>query len=203
MTIVASKDDSDYAPNWKWTDEEELVGAHVEFRRANTDNGAKVVWEIASDEHGLVTSGSSRRTSSPRCKRSSAAGRRSMESQPLARALGVLCELETALEVLDYQEVNEVAEEVLYATCRLRGATRADAPPARPRAASQAGGMMTGEYKPFDDRELAHRVVTRGIGHKAIAGTKGQLLELTGAELEYLRWLGEKVLREQEHGRAA
>ena len=55
MAIVARKEDSDYSPTWKWVDEEELVGAHVEFRRATTDNGAKVVWELESDEHGRVS----------------------------------------------------------------------------------------------------------------------------------------------------
>lgn len=55
MTIVARKDDSDYSPTWKWVDEEELEGRHVEFRRAKTENGDKVVWEIEHDKHGPVS----------------------------------------------------------------------------------------------------------------------------------------------------
>jgi hypothetical protein len=55
MAIVAKTEDSDYSPTWKWADEEELVGAHVEFRRASTENGDKVVWELDSDEHGRVS----------------------------------------------------------------------------------------------------------------------------------------------------
>ena len=55
MSIVSRQDDSDYSPTWKWVDEEELAGAHVEFRRASTDNGDKIVWEIESDEHGRVS----------------------------------------------------------------------------------------------------------------------------------------------------
>ena len=55
MAIVAKTDDSDYSPTWKWGDEEELAGAHVEFRRASTENGDKVVWELDSDEHGRVS----------------------------------------------------------------------------------------------------------------------------------------------------
>jgi len=56
MSIVTRKrDDSDYSPTWKWVDNEELVGTHVEFRRASTDNGEKVVWEIRSGEHGSVS----------------------------------------------------------------------------------------------------------------------------------------------------
>jgi hypothetical protein len=54
-----------------------------------------------------------------------------------------------------------------------------------------------GRYGPIDDRELAFRVVSRGITHKAIPGTKGQLQHLTRGELEYLRWLGVKVVAER------
>jgi hypothetical protein len=54
-----------------------------------------------------------------------------------------------------------------------------------------------GRYGPIDDRELAFRVVTRGISHKPIPGTKGQLQRLTGGELEYLRQLGAKVVAER------
>jgi hypothetical protein len=56
---------------------------------------------------------------------------------------------------------------------------------------------MPGEYGPLDDRELARRVVSRGISHRAVRGTKGQLQRLTQGELEYLGGLGRKVLREQ------
>lgn len=62
---------------------------------------------------------------------------------------------------------------------------------------------MGGTYEPLDDRELARRVVTRGISHRAIPGTKGHLQRLTRGELEYLRGLGEKTLREQAEGAAA
>ena len=52
---IAQNQDSDYSPTWKWSDEEELAGAHGEFRRASTENGEKIVWEIDSDEHGRVS----------------------------------------------------------------------------------------------------------------------------------------------------
>lgn len=55
MAIVARPDDSDFSPTWKWADDEELAGGHVEFRRASTDNGDKIIWEINSDEHGPVS----------------------------------------------------------------------------------------------------------------------------------------------------
>lgn len=55
MAIVATSENSDYSPTWKWQDEEELAGAHVEFRRASTDNGDTVVWEIQTDDHGPVS----------------------------------------------------------------------------------------------------------------------------------------------------
>ncbi len=55
---------------------------------------------------------------------------------------------------------------------------------------------MAGETKPFDDRELARRIVERGIRSRAIPGTKGTLQRLNQGELDYLRWLGAKVQRE-------
>jgi hypothetical protein len=55
MGIVAKTDDSDFSPTWKWSDQEELAGTHVEFRRASTENGDKIVWELESDEHGHVS----------------------------------------------------------------------------------------------------------------------------------------------------
>lgn len=57
---------------------------------------------------------------------------------------------------------------------------------------------MAGETKPYDDRELAVRVVQRGNHCRAIPGTRGQLQKLTDGELRYLRWLGEKALAERE-----
>jgi hypothetical protein len=57
---------------------------------------------------------------------------------------------------------------------------------------------MAGETKPYDDRELARRVVERGNHMRAIPGTRGQLQRLTAGELEYLRWLGRKVLAERD-----
>jgi hypothetical protein len=58
---------------------------------------------------------------------------------------------------------------------------------------------MAGVYGPLDDRELGVPVVKRGISHRAIPGTRGQLQRLTAAELDYLRWLGRKVLNERKH----
>ena len=55
MAIVARTDDSDYSPTWKWSDEEELAGAHVEFRLASMEHGEAVVWEIDSEGHGPVS----------------------------------------------------------------------------------------------------------------------------------------------------
>jgi hypothetical protein len=55
MPIVANQGDSDYSPTWKWADSEVLEGGHVEFRKASTDNGDVVVWEIDSDGHGPVS----------------------------------------------------------------------------------------------------------------------------------------------------
>jgi hypothetical protein len=55
MAIIAKQEDSDYSPTWKWQDDEPLEGTHVEFRRATTENGDKVVWELNSDEHGPVS----------------------------------------------------------------------------------------------------------------------------------------------------
>lgn len=46
MAIVASTTASDYSPSWKWVDDEELVGEHVDFRRAAVDGEDRVVWEI-------------------------------------------------------------------------------------------------------------------------------------------------------------
>ena len=57
---------------------------------------------------------------------------------------------------------------------------------------------MARETKPYDDRELARPVVTRKLHRRAIPGTRGHSQRLTGGELEYLRWLGEKVLSEQD-----
>ena len=56
---------------------------------------------------------------------------------------------------------------------------------------------MAGEYKPLTDRELAVGVVKRGLRNRPVPGTRGQLQRLTDRELEYLRWLGQKVLGEQ------
>jgi hypothetical protein len=62
--------------------------------------------------------------------------------------------------------------------------------------ASPTEPRVKGVYGPLDDRELAVRVVERGIHHRAIPGTKGQLQRLTRGELEYLRGLGRRVLDE-------
>ena len=62
---------------------------------------------------------------------------------------------------------------------------------------------MAGEYGPLDDRELAVRVVERNLHMRPIPGTRGHLSRLTKGELEYLRWLGEKVLDERKRGNAA
>ena len=65
---------------------------------------------------------------------------------------------------------------------------------------------MAGVYRPMTDRQLAVKVLTKGIRRRAIPGTHGNLQKLTEGELEYLRWLGEKVLAERgdelvaEHG---
>lgn len=56
---------------------------------------------------------------------------------------------------------------------------------------------MAGEYKPLSDRQLAVGVVERGLRNRPIPGTRGQLQRLTRRELEYLEWLGRKVLAEQ------
>ena len=56
---------------------------------------------------------------------------------------------------------------------------------------------MAGEYKPMTDRQLAVGVVTRGLRNRPVPGTQGQLQRLKPGELEYLRWLGRKVLAEQ------
>jgi hypothetical protein len=55
MAIVPRKTDSDFSPTWKWTDDEELGGAHVEFRKAAVDGGDKIVWEIDAEKHGPVS----------------------------------------------------------------------------------------------------------------------------------------------------
>jgi len=47
------------------------------------------------------------------------------------------------------------------------------------------------------DRQLAVGVVERGLHNRPVPGTKGHLQRLTKHELEYLRWLGQKVLEEQ------
>jgi hypothetical protein len=57
---------------------------------------------------------------------------------------------------------------------------------------------MAGEYGPLDDRELAVRVVERGLRNRPVPGTRGHLQRLTENELGYLRWLGQKVLEERE-----
>lgn len=62
---------------------------------------------------------------------------------------------------------------------------------------------MAGEYKPLTDRELAVGVVERGLHNRPVPGTRGQLQRLTEPKLEYLRWLGRKVLAERESERAA
>ncbi len=56
MAIVPNSKDSDYAPTWKLVDDEPVGAAkrdepatwprHVELRRAMTENGTKVVWEL-------------------------------------------------------------------------------------------------------------------------------------------------------------
>jgi hypothetical protein len=57
--------------------------------------------------------------------------------------------------------------------------------------------MMAGETKPYDDRELARRVVERGNHMRAVPGTRGNLQRLTQRELEYLRWLYAKTAAER------
>lgn len=52
---AATASDGDYSPTWKWADDELLEGTHVEFRRATTDSGEKVVWEIETYPHGPVS----------------------------------------------------------------------------------------------------------------------------------------------------
>jgi hypothetical protein len=52
MGIVPNPKDSDYSPTWRWIDDEELVAAHVEFRRAQTEYGDSVVWEVNADGTG-------------------------------------------------------------------------------------------------------------------------------------------------------
>ena len=54
MAIVPQDKASDYAPNWKWRDDEVLEGRHVELRKANSINGEVVVWEIGT-ENGPVS----------------------------------------------------------------------------------------------------------------------------------------------------
>jgi len=55
MSIVSNPGDSDFSPTWKWRDDEELAGRHVEFRRASTALGEAVVWEIRTNERGPVS----------------------------------------------------------------------------------------------------------------------------------------------------
>jgi hypothetical protein len=57
---------------------------------------------------------------------------------------------------------------------------------------------MAREYKPQSDRQLAVGVIERGLTMRPIPGTRGQLQQLSRRELEYLRWLGEKVIAERE-----
>jgi hypothetical protein len=56
---------------------------------------------------------------------------------------------------------------------------------------------MAGKVKPYDDRELARRVVEKDNRSRAIPGTRGQRQRLTERELEYLRWLYAKTAAEQ------
>jgi len=62
---------------------------------------------------------------------------------------------------------------------------------------------MAGEYKPMTDRQLAVGVVERGLHNRPVPGTRGQLQRLDWRELEYLNWLGRKVLAEQRRNSAA
>jgi hypothetical protein len=57
--------------------------------------------------------------------------------------------------------------------------------------------MADKQYGPIDERELAVRVVERNLLFRPIPGTRGNLQRLTSRELEYLRWLGEKVIGER------
>ena len=61
---------------------------------------------------------------------------------------------------------------------------------------------MAGDYQPLNDRKLAVRVVERSQRSRQIPGTRAQLQRLTEAEIEYLRWLGRKVLAERNSGDA-
>ena len=47
------------------------------------------------------------------------------------------------------------------------------------------------------NRELAVAVVTRGLFDRPVPGAGGKLQRLTAGELEYLEWLGQRVLAEQ------
>ncbi len=55
MPIVTGTGDSDYSPTWKWADDETLEGGHVEMRKATTEHGEKVVWELETQEDGRVS----------------------------------------------------------------------------------------------------------------------------------------------------
>jgi hypothetical protein len=57
---------------------------------------------------------------------------------------------------------------------------------------------MAGEYKPLSDRQLAVGVVERGLRNRPVRGTRGHLQRLNERELEYLRWLGKKVIDERQ-----
>ncbi len=55
MPIVTGTGDSDFSPSWKWADDETLEGTHVEMRKATTEHGETVVWELATEEDGRVS----------------------------------------------------------------------------------------------------------------------------------------------------
>ena len=54
-----------------------------------------------------------------------------------------------------------------------------------------------GKYKAVTDRELAVRVVTRGARKRPVGGTHSWQT-LTEPQLAYLRWLGGRVIEEEE-----